>query len=147
MDGVEAAAGSVFASGRFVDSKGDPIGNSFAPNFIASLLPDRFETLEVVDGRAPRTDREVTIDTQTADTGDLKVGGTLRLAGAHEAKSYEVVGLTKLGDTSFGGAGIAELLLPEAQRITDREGQFDQISVAAEGRRERRRSCATGSRG
>ena len=131
VDGVEAAAGSVFAVGRFVDSKGDPIGNSFAPNFIASLLPDRFETLEVVDGRAPRTAREVTIDTQTADTGDLKVGGTLRLAGAHEAKSYEVVGLTKLGDTSFGGAGIAELLLPEAQRITDREGQFDQISVAA----------------
>ena len=27
----EAAAGSVFASGRFVDAKGDPIGNSFAP--------------------------------------------------------------------------------------------------------------------
>ena len=41
------------------------------------------------------------------------------------------MGLTKLGDTSFGGAGIAELLLPEAQRITDHEGQFDQISVAA----------------
>jgi putative ABC transport system permease protein len=132
VDGVEAAAGSVFASGRFVDNKGDPIGNSFAPNFIASLLPDRFETLEVVDGRAPRTNREVTIDTQTADTGDLKVGGTMRLAGAQEAKTYKIVGLTKLGDTSFGGAGIAELILPEAQRITDREGQFDQISVAAE---------------
>ena len=131
VDGVEAAAGSVFAVGRFVDSKGDPIGNSFAPNFIASLLPDRFETLEVVEGRAPRSTREVTIDTQTADTGDLSVGGTMRLAGAHEAKSYEVVGLTKLGDTSFGGAGIAELVLPEAQRVTDREGQFDQISVAA----------------
>ena len=40
VDGVEAAAGSVFSVGRFVDTKGDPIGNSFAPNFIASLLPD-----------------------------------------------------------------------------------------------------------
>src|SRR5215211_1430804 len=132
VDGVAAAAGSVFAVGRFVDAKGDPIGHSFAPNFIASLLPDRFETLEVVEGRAPRSTREVTIDTQTADTGDLRVGSTMRLAGTHEAKSYEVVGLTKLGDTSFGGAGIAELPLAEAQRITDREGQFDQISVAAE---------------
>jgi putative ABC transport system permease protein len=131
VDGVAAAAGSVFASGRFVDSKGDPIGHSFAPNFIASLLPGRFETLQVVEGRAPRTPREVTIDTQTADTGNLRVGGTMRLAGAHEAKSYRIVGLTKLGDTSFGGAGIAELVLPEAQRITDRVGQFDQISVAA----------------
>ena len=131
VDGVEAAAGSVFASGRFVDAKGDPIGNSFAPNFIASLNPPRFETLDYVEGRKPRSDSEVSIDTQTADTGDLKIGGKLRLAGVHEAKTYRIVGFTKLGETSFGGAGIAQVLLPEAQRITDRDGQFDQISVAA----------------
>ena len=131
VDGVEAAAGSVFAVGRFLDAKGDPIGHSFAPNFISSLLPERFETLDYVEGRKPRSPSEASIDTQTADTGDLKLGSKLRLAGAHEAKAYEVVGLTKLGDTSFGGAGIAQVLLPEAQRITDRVGQFDQISVAA----------------
>jgi putative ABC transport system permease protein len=131
VDGVEAAAGSVFASGRFVDAKGDPIGNSFAPNFISSLLPPRFESLDYVEGRKPRTRTEASIDTQTADTGDLKLGSKLRLAGAHDAKTYDVVGLTKLGDTSFGGAGIAQVLLPEAQQITDRVGQFDQISVAA----------------
>jgi len=131
VDGVEAAAGSVFAVGRFVDANGDPIGHSFAPNFISSLLPERFETLDYVEGRKPRGPTEASIDTQTADTGDLKLGSKLRLAGAHEAKGYKVVGLTKLGDTSFGGAGIAQVLLPEAQRITDRVGQFDQISVAA----------------
>ncbi len=131
VDGVEAAAGSVFASGRFIDAKGDPIGNSFAPNFISSLLPPRFESLDYVEGRKPRTPTEASIDTQTADTGDLKLGSKLRLAGAHEAKTYTVVGLTKLGDTSFGGAGIAQVLLPQAQEITDRVGQFDQISVAA----------------
>ncbi len=131
VDGVQAAAGSVFASGRFVDAKGDPIGTSFAPNFISSLLPPRFESLDYVEGRKPRTSTEASIDTQTADTGDLKVGSKLRLAGAHEAKTYDVVGLTKLGDTSFGGAGIAQVLLPQAQEITDRVGQFDQISVAA----------------
>ena len=131
VDGVQEAAGSVFASGRFVDAKGDPIGNSFAPNFISSLLPPRFETLDYVEGRKPRSRTEASIDTQTAETGDLKVGSKLRLAGAHEAKTYTVVGLTKLGDTSFGGAGIAQVLLPQAQEITDRVGQFDQISVAA----------------
>jgi putative ABC transport system permease protein len=131
VDGVEAEAGSVFASGRFVDAKGDPIGNSFAPNFISSLLPPRFETLDYVEGRKPRTATEASIDTQTADTGDLKVGSKLRLAGAHDARTYDVVGLTKLGETSFGGAGIAQVILPEAQRITDRVGQFDQISVSA----------------
>jgi putative ABC transport system permease protein len=132
VDGVEAAAGSVFAVGRFVDTKGDPIGTSFAPNFISSLLPPRFETLDYVEGRKPRATTEASIDTQTADTGDLEVGDRVRLAGAHEAKTYDVVGLTKLGETSFGGAGIAQVVLPEAQRVTDREGQFDQISVAAE---------------
>jgi putative ABC transport system permease protein len=131
VDGVKDAAGSVFATGRFLDAKGDPIGHSFAPNFISSLNPQRFETLDYVEGRKPRTPAEASIDTQTADTGDLKLGSKLRLAGAHEAKAYRVVGLTKLGDTSFGGAGIAQVLLPEAQRITDRVGQFDQISVAA----------------
>ena len=131
VDGVQAAAGSVFASGRFVDTKGKGIGHSFAPNFISSPNPPRFETLDYVEGRKPRTDSEASIDTQTADTGHLKVGSRLRLAGAREAKTYRIVGLTKLGDTSFGGAGIAQVLLPEAQRITDHVGQFDQISVAA----------------
>jgi putative ABC transport system permease protein len=132
VDGVEAAAGSVFAIGRFVDTDGDPIGNSFAPNFISSLNPPRFESLDYVDGRKPRTPTEASLDTQTADTGDLKVGDRVRLAGTDEAKTYDIVGLTKLGDASFGGAGIAQVTLPEAQRITDRIGQFDQISVAAE---------------
>jgi putative ABC transport system permease protein len=131
VDGVQAATGSVFATGRFVDRGGDPIGNSFAPNFISSLLPPRFEALDYVAGRKPRTSKEASIDTQTADTGHLKVGGKVRLAGAHEAKTYDLVGLTQLGNASFGGAGIAQVLLPEAQRITDHEGQFDQISVAA----------------
>ena len=132
VEGVEDAAGSVFAVGRFVDEEGEPITQSFAPNFISSLLPERFETLDVVDGRAPRSAGETALDTQTAETGDLGVGDTVRLAGAEEVEEYEIVGLTKLGDsTNFGGAGIAQLTLPEAQRVTDRVDEFDQISVAA----------------
>ena len=39
--------------------------------------------------------------------------------------------MTELGNASFGGASIAQLTLPQAQFITDKVGQFDQISVAA----------------
>jgi putative ABC transport system permease protein len=131
VDGVAAAAGSVFATGKFVDEDGDSLTHSFAPNFISSLLPPRFETLDYVDGRKPRTASEASIDTQTADSADLSVGDKLHVAGAKEVKTYNVVGLTKLGDSNFGGAGIAQMTLPEAQRVTDREGKFDQISVAA----------------
>ena len=131
VDGVEAAAGSVFSIGKFVKANGDALTDSFAPNFISSLLPPRFETLDYVEGRKPRTASEASIDTQTADNGDLAIGDELRVAGAKEVKGYDIVGLTQLGDSNFGGAGIAQMTLPEAQRVTDRVGKFDQISVAA----------------
>jgi putative ABC transport system permease protein len=131
VQGVESAAGSVFASGKFVKANGDALTNSFAPNFISSLLPPRFETLDYVEGRKPRTPAEASLDTQTADSAGLAVGDQLRVAGAKEVKTYRMVGLTRLGDSNFGGAGIAQMTLPEAQRVTDRVGEFDQISVAA----------------
>jgi putative ABC transport system permease protein len=131
VEGVEAAAGSVFSIGKFVKADGEALTDSFAPNFISSLLPGRFETLDYVEGRKPRTASEASIDTQTADNGGLEIGDELRVAGAREVKAYDVVGLTQLGDSNFGGAGIAQMTLPEAQRMTDRVGKFDQISVAA----------------
>jgi putative ABC transport system permease protein len=131
VDGVEAAAGSIFTAERFVDRKGDPIGNSFAPNFVSSVLPKRFETLTYVKGRAPRTAAETALDTQTADRGHLGIRGRLYIAGEEAVHPYRIVGLTRLGETSFGGAGIAQLTLPEAQRVTGKVGKFDQISVAA----------------
>ena len=42
-----------------------------------------------------------------------------------------MVGLTRLGDASFGGASIAQVTLPVAQRLTGKVGRFDQISIAA----------------
>jgi putative ABC transport system permease protein len=132
VDGVGAATGSVFSIGKFVDKDGDALTNSFAPNFISSLLPPRFETLDYVEGHKPRSASEASIDTQTADSAALSVGDKLYVAGARQVKAYDLVGLTKLGDSNFGGAGIAQMTLPEAQRITDRVGKFDQISVAAD---------------
>ena len=41
-------------------------------------------------------------------------------------------GFTQLGNASFGGASIAQVTLPVAQRLTHKRGRFDQISVAAD---------------
>src|SRR4051794_20904118 len=131
VDGVEAAAGSIFSLARFVKKNGDSIGAPFAPNFVSSVLPKRFETLTVVKGRRPRNAREASLDRQTADRGHLKIGGTLRIAGERQVTGYRLVGIVRLGEASFGGAAIAQLTLPEAQRVTDKAGKFDQISVAA----------------
>ncbi|HEY1358349.1 MAG TPA: FtsX-like permease family protein [Thermoleophilaceae bacterium] len=132
VDGVEAAAGSIFSLARFVKKNGDSITPAFSPNFVASELPKQFETLTVVKGRRPRNAHEASLDTQTADRGHLEVGDTLRIAGEEQVTRYRLVGLVRLGQTSFGGAAIAQLTLPEAQRVTDKKDKFDQISVAAD---------------
>ena len=73
------------------------------------------------------------IDKASADDEGFAVGDTVEIAGKRAAKEYTLVGIATLGDVdSFGGATIAELTLPEAQRITGKEGEFDQINVAAD---------------
>ena len=129
--GVKLAAGTIFTPGGFFDSKGDAIGTKFAPKFISSNLPGALESLTYVEGHQPRGPTEASIDQAAAESSDLKLGERIRIVGQRSAKSYRLVGFSKLGSASFGGASIAQLTLPEAQLITNKQGRFDQISVAA----------------
>jgi putative ABC transport system permease protein len=133
VDGVEKAAGGIFSIARFVDAEGDQLSSSFAPEFVSSVAPEPFETLTYTEGRPPRTPDEASIDESTADRENLEIGGTLRIAGEAGVKAYRIVGLQRLGETSSGGAGTAQLTLREAQRLTDKEGELDGISVKAAG--------------
>ena len=80
----------------------------------------------------PATRREATLDQSAADESGLEIGDTLKVASVERVAAYRIVGLTKLGDASWGGASVAGLVLPEAQRVTDKRGEFDQILIAAE---------------
>jgi putative ABC transport system permease protein len=134
VDGVEQAAGGIFSTIRFVDEEGEQLSAAFAPEFVSSVAPEPFETLTYTDGRPPENASEASIDESTADREDLAIGDTLRIAGPAGVKGYEIVGLQRLGSTSSGGSSTAQLTLEEAQRLTDKHGQFDGISVeAAEG--------------
>lgn len=130
--GVKLAAGAIFTPGGFFDSKGDKIGNKFAPKFISSNLPDGLESLTYIEGHQPRGPTEASIDKAAAESSDLKMGERIRLIGQGSARSFELVGFTRLGGASFGGASIAQVTLPVAQRLTHKVGRFDQISVAAD---------------
>ena len=129
--GVRLAAGAIFTPGGFFDSKGDAIGTKFAPKFISSTLPDGLESLTYLEGHPPRGPAEASIDRAAAESADLKLGERIRIVGQRRARSYRLVGFTRLGSASFGGASIAQVTLPVAQRLTDKPGRFDQISVAA----------------
>jgi putative ABC transport system permease protein len=129
--GVRLAAGAIFTPGGFFDARGDAIGSRFSPKFISSTLPDGLESLNYVEGRQPRTPTEASLDQAAAEEAGIGIGDTIKLASVSRVKSYRLVGLTRLGEASFGGASIAQVTLPEAQRITGKVGHFDQISVAA----------------
>jgi putative ABC transport system permease protein len=128
VPGVTLASGAIFTGGGIF--KGDEqVGSQFAPKFISSVLPPQIETLKTVEGHPPTNPSEATLDKAAADDAGLSVGDPIRLAGERRAKTYRLVGLTELGGTSFGGASIAQLTLPEAQFITGNVGRFNQISV------------------
>lgn len=129
--GVRLAAGAIFTPGGFFDAEGKKIGNKFAPKFISSTLPDGLEALNYVEGRQPRGPREASIDKGAAESSGLELGETIELIGQGAAEKFRLVGITKLGSASFGGASIAQVTLPVAQRLTHKHGRFDQISVAA----------------
>ncbi|HEU4737250.1 MAG TPA: FtsX-like permease family protein [Solirubrobacterales bacterium] len=132
VQGVRVAAGQIFTPGGFFDAENEQIGSKFAPKFITSILPEELETQTYTEGRPPRDAAEAALDQDAAGEAGLGLGDTLKLASVERVRAYRIVGLTKLGDASWGGASIAGLLLSEAQRITGKRGKFDQIAVAAE---------------
>ena len=129
--GVKLAAGSIFTPGGFFDEDGDSIGARFSPKFISSTLPGQLESLTYLDGHPPRGPTEASLDRTTAEEAGIEIGDELTIVGRVPAKTYRVVGIMQLGSGSQGGFSIAQLTLPEAQRVTGKIGEFDQISVAA----------------
>ena len=128
VPGVQLAAGTIFTGGGIF--KGDEaVGTQFAPKFVSAVLPPQIETLKTVAGHRPTNSHEATLNKAAADDAGLSVGDPIRIAGERRVRTYRLVGLTELGGTSFGGASIAQLTLPEAQYITGNVGRFNQISV------------------
>lgn len=134
VPGVRLAAGGIATQGGIFDAEGEPIGSRFAPKLIASTEPGVLQSLRYVEGRGPRDRTEASLDQAAVEEAGIAVGDRIELASVERAQTYRLVGVTRLGDSSasWGGASIAELTLPEAQRITGKLGRFDQISVAAE---------------
>jgi putative ABC transport system permease protein len=132
VPGVAKAAGGIFTTATFLDVHRKRLTSGGAPAFVASLVPQPFESFKPIEGRFPRGASEVAIDQATSERSDLKVGGAMLIAGRAPAKRYAIVGIVKFGGgESFGGAGAAVLVPAEAQRVVDEPGRFDQIDVAA----------------
>jgi putative ABC transport system permease protein len=131
--GVAAAQGSIFDTGTILGKDGKRIGSGGAPNFIGSaseLL--RFQAATFKEGRAPRTADEATIDAATAKKEGWKLGDKVCAVATAQRRCFTLVGTTQIaGLSSFGGAAVLDLTLPEAQRMLGKGTSFDEIQVAA----------------
>ncbi|HEX3807774.1 MAG TPA: FtsX-like permease family protein, partial [Gaiellaceae bacterium] len=132
---VAEADGGVSDQAQLVGRNGKVISNGFSPGLAFSVHPSgdqRFNPLVLVSGTWPNGSHEIAIDKSTADKKHYKVGQTIGAVARGPVQQYTITGLVKLGSvSSIGGATMAIFDLPTAQSIFGKQGQYDEIDVAA----------------
>ena len=137
VDGVEVATGSVQdLQTKLLRPDGEPIETGGAPSFAFGIETqpeyDRFNPLNLVEGRWPQGGSEVAIDEGVAGDEDLRLGDRIGVAALGPAQEFTIVGIAKYGDlSSIGGATFAIFDLPTAQKLLDKEGELDAVQAAA----------------
>jgi len=92
----------------------------------------QFNPLTLLEGKWPAGDDEVVIDAGTVDEQGWAVGDKVEISTLQPKRAFTLAGVARYGDLdSLGGISIAVFTIPTAQKLLDREGQFDAISVAA----------------
>jgi putative ABC transport system permease protein len=131
--GVASADGSIFDVGTVLGKNGERISKGGAPNFIASIADQpRFEGFTIKAGRRPRAADEAAIDAATAGKQGWTLGDKVCAVATAERKCYTLVGTTQIaGLSSFGGATVLDVILPEAQRMLGKGSGFDEIQASA----------------
>jgi putative ABC transport system permease protein len=133
VEGVAAADGVIGSSAWIVDPATNkviqnggapPIGGSWNPG-VTSLLIDP-------GGSPPTGPDQVVIDAGTAADHRLTVGEQVKIATSTDTGEYEISGVARFASSqSLLGATLALFDLPTAQKIFDRQGEFDAIYVRA----------------
>ena len=133
VPGVALAAGSVFEMGQIYDKDDDPLITTGAPMFISDTSPRRFDAFVYVEGHPPSGPREVALDKFSADKAGYELGDTVKLSGEGPQEPFRLAGIAKFGEAdSLGGAAVAIVTPPVAQRVLDLDDEFTTIQVAAE---------------
>lgn len=132
VPGVRTAVGGIAGFATVVDARDRPLARGFAPNFVGSALPPPFRSERYARGRPPRAHGEAALDEQSARRGGLRLGSRIGVVGERGVRRFRLVGITRLsGGASLGGAVALTLTLADARAVTDKQGRFDQILVAA----------------
>ncbi len=139
LEKVEAAPGVEAAEARFetvvsiFDEKRERIGGDGPPSIVFSSNEGRFDPLTYVEGGPAERAGQVTLDEATADREGLHVGDRILVGGREPAASYEISGITNVGDQKSIGIQSMSMPLPEVQKIAQEPGAVTEVVAAAEG--------------
>ncbi len=132
--GVALATGGVSDQAQLVGHDGKVISRGGAPGLLDSYTPagQRFNPLTLTHGTWPTAPNDVDIDANTADKNHFFVGQQIGVIARGPEERFRIAGIVTIaGVSSLGGATLAVVTLPTAQRLLNKQGRFDQISVAA----------------
>jgi putative ABC transport system permease protein len=131
---VGLASGAVADQAGLVGHDGKVIARGGAPGLAFSYSPagQRFSPLSLASGHYPAGPEQIDIDEETASKQQFSLGQQIGAVARGPEQHFTIVGTVKFGGvSSLGGATLALFTLPTAQRLFNRQGQFDQINVAA----------------
>ncbi len=87
---------------------------------------------QLVSGEWPSGDGQIAIDSSTAEKERFEIGQTVGAYGDGPLETYEISGIVRFGsEGSLGGITVLVFDLATAERLFDKEGKFDLISVGA----------------
>jgi putative ABC transport system permease protein len=135
VPGVRVAEGNVTGYAQFVGKDGKPVTTGGAPTLGVSFAADTPFTAgsEIRAGRLPRGPGEVVVDAKTANDAGFRVGDRVKVLFQGPARTFTVVGIVGFAQAdNLGGATLAGFDPRTAQQVLNREGEFDEIDVAAQ---------------
>jgi putative ABC transport system permease protein len=133
LPGVADASGSISDLAGLVGHNGKVISRGGAPGLAFSHSPSgqRFNPLTLTAGSWPSAPDQVVIDSSTASKNHFSIGQQIGVVARGPLERFKIVGTAKIGGvSSLGGSTFAVFTLPTAQRLFNKQGQYDQISVA-----------------
>ena len=131
---VGLASGAIQDQAGLVGHNGKVIARGGAPGLAYSYTPtgQRFSPLSLASGRYPSAPDEIDIDQATASKEHFSPGRQIGVIARGPEEHFTVVGTVKFGGvSSLGGATLALFTLSTAEHLFNKQGQFDQINVAA----------------
>lgn len=134
IDGVAVAEGSVEGFAQPVDGDGDEVSTTGAPLLGVSWgETDQLYPVALETGEKPDQPGEFAIDHDTFASHDFSLGDRYAVLLPDGVENFTLVGTATFGKSnSLAGARLTLFEPAEAQRLYDREGQWDAIDLALE---------------